>query len=268
MPHKCLTLAAAVTLLALTGCKPDSAVRTGTDVNPKSQAEPQQAGGVPVDPATAGTISGIVHFAGKAPERVRIDMSQDPVCSISTMENFSEQYVVDHGNLANVYLYVKSGPPAAMNAAPTGPIAPVILDQKGCRYTPHVLAVERDEPVEFRNSDSTMHNIHTMPTVAGNQVIDVSQGPGFAPQVRRFHAPELMMPVRCNNHPWMNAFINVSATPFFAVSAADGTFTITGLPAGTYTLGAVHEKLGEQTLQVTVQPHTTAPATFTFKPTS
>ena len=124
LPHARLALAAALALVTLTGCKPDSAVRNGTDVNPKHQLEPQQAGGVPVDPATIGTVTGTVHLSGKAPERVRIDMSQDPVCSVTGGDNFSEQFVVDHGNLANVYLFVKAGPPAAMNAAPTGPIAP------------------------------------------------------------------------------------------------------------------------------------------------
>ncbi len=73
-----------------------------------------------------------------------------------------------------------------------------------------------------------------------------------------------MMPVRCNNHPWMNAFINVSATPFFAVTDADGRFEIKGLPAGTYTLGAVHEKMGEQTMTVTIKPHTTGTADFSY----
>jgi uncharacterized protein (DUF2141 family) len=138
------------------------------------------------------------------------------------------------------------------------------MDQVGCKYVPHVIALMRGGSVEFRNSDGTMHNIHTMPSVAGNETVDVSQGAKGAPQIRQFKQPEVMMPVRCNNHPWMNAFINVSATPFFAVTDADGHFSITGLPAGTYTLAVVHEKLGEQTMTVTVEPQKTAKADFSF----
>ncbi len=216
-----------------------------------------------MDPQTLGTVAGTVHFAGKAPERVRIDMSQDPVCSMAPGENLSEQYVVHHGGLGNVYVYVKSGPAAAMSAVgPAGPAA--VLDQKGCQYVPHVLAIQRGGTVEFRNSDATMHNIHTMPMVVGNETIDVSQGPKGVPVVRRFPVVETMLPVRCNNHPWMNAFINVSETPFFAVSDGDGRFRIAGLPAGTYTLAAVHEKLGEQTATVTVEPRKLAAAQFAF----
>jgi hypothetical protein len=118
--------------------------------------------------------------------------------------------------------------------------------------------------VEFRNSDLTMHNIHTMPTVVGNESIDVSEGPKGQPVTKQFAKPELMIPVRCNNHPWMNAFINVSQTPFFAVTDASGKFSITGLPAGEYTLGAVHEKLGEKDIQVTVPAKGTATADFSF----
>jgi plastocyanin len=256
---------AAVMAAGLAGCKPSDAVKhsqeVGDGARTESVAEPPRS--APVDPATLGTVSGMVRFVGKPPQRVKIDMSEDPACAISGGDNYTEQYVVKDGKLANVYVYVKSGPPAAMSATPPTP-APVVMDQIGCKYVPHVIAVMRGGSVEFRNSDGTMHNIHTMPTVAGNETVDVSQGAKGAPQVRQFKQPEVMMPVRCNNHPWMNAFINVSATPFFAVTDADGHFSITGLPAGTYTLAVVHEKLGEQTMTVTVEPQKTAKADFSF----
>ena len=109
-----------------------------------------------------------------------------------------------------------------------------------------------------------MHNIHTMPTEVGNETIDISQGPKGAPVTRQFLKPELMMPVRCNNHPWMNAFINVSPTPSFAVSAADGRFDLRGLPPGDYVLAAVHEKLGEKTMNVHVAANAPTKAEFGF----
>jgi plastocyanin len=207
-------------------------------------------------------VEGAVHFAGKPPERLKIDMSQDPVCSSTGGENLAEQYVVHDGGLANVYVYVKSGPQAAMMTGQVSP-GPVVLDQKGCRYVPHVVAVMTGGTVEFRNSDGTMHNIHTMPD-GSNPAVDVSQGPKGAPERKQFNKPEVMMPVRCNNHPWMSAFINVSATPFFAVTDADGRFEIKGLPAGTYTLAAVHEKMGEQTITVKIASKESAKAEFTY----
>ena len=150
-----------------------------------------------------------------------------------------------------------------MQAGPTAAQA-VVLDQKHCRYVPHVIGVMAGGAVEFRNSDPTMHNIHTMPAEAGNEAVDVSQGPRGAPQTKQFCKPEMMLPVRCNNHPWMSAFINVSATPFFAVSDESGKFTIAGLPPGDYVLGAVQEKLGEKTMQVTVAAKGTARVDFSF----
>jgi plastocyanin len=255
-------------LAGLTGCKPSPAVKQaqviGNGTSPESDqpviARPLNG---PQDKTTLGMVSGTVRFAGKAPERVKIDMSMDPVCSMASGENDSEQYVVHDGKLANVYVYVKSGPAAAMGAEEPSP-APVVLDQVGCRYVPHVIAVVQGGSVEFRNSDGTMHNIHTMPTVVGNEPIDISEGAKGAPVTKTFAKPEVMIPVRCNNHPWMNAFINVSATPFFAVSDADGHFVINGLPAGAYTLAAVHEKMGEQDMTVTVAAQGTAKADFRF----
>lgn len=214
-----------------------------------------------VDPSTAGVISGKVSFDGVAPKRVTIDMSMDPACALATEPNLTEQVLVTDHALANVYVYVKSGIPPSN--APAG-TAPVVLDQKGCRYVPHVIALQQGGSVEFKNSDPTMHNIHTTPT-DGSAPVDVSEGPMGAPQTQKFANPQTMLPVRCNNHPWMNALINVAPNPYFAVTGADGSFTIPNLPPGTYTLAAVHETLGEQDIQVMVGPKATVPASFSFK---
>lgn len=243
--------AIAVALLLISGCKS------------RQPASAPVSNFTRVDAATAATISGVVHFSGKAPERVDIDMAQDPACTMGSVEkNLSEQYVVNNGGLANVFIYVKSG--LVGNFAP--PAKPAVLDQKGCRYVPHVVGAMVGQPVEFRNSDPTMHNIHPTPdgTGAAAAGFDISQAPMGDPVQHVFPQAQLMLPIRCNNHPWMNAFVNVVDNPFFAVTGADGRFTIAGLPPGTYTLGAVHEKSGEQTLQITVAPRQSATAEFTF----
>jgi plastocyanin len=259
--------AVVVTGLGVSGCKSSSgpsAGGTGSAAATPAAATSASGSATALDPATLGTVTGTVKLAGKAPAPVLIDTSMDPACGMSGAGPiYSEQYAVKNGDLANVYIYVKNGPAAAMNYTPAAG-APVVMDQKGCRYTPHVVAVMRGGSVEFRNSDVTMHNVHTMPTAVGSVPIDISQGPKGQPQDEQFNHVEQMIPVRCNNHPWMNAFVNVSATPFFAVTGADGHFEIKGLPAGDYTLGAVQEKLGEQTIQVTVKAQAAAKADFSF----
>ena len=245
------------------GCKSKPAISPGNDPSTAANSQPLDSAPLP-DPATLGSATGTVHLTGKPPAPVKIDTSMDPACGLGGAPDFnSEQYVVQDSKLANVYIYVKSGPPAAASVPST---IPVVLDQKGCRYTPHVIAVQQGGSVSFQNSDVTMHNIHTMPASvgSGNEAIDISQGPKGAPIVKQFKNAEAMLPVRCNNHPWMNAFINVSATPFFAVTDVAGHFDLRGLPAGDYVLGAVHEKLGEQTLKVTVAAKSPAKADFTF----
>jgi plastocyanin len=249
-------LAVAIVALALAGmagCKKQS---TG-------------AGSAPVyttiDWSTAGAIQGTVHYAGAPPKPIEIDMNQDPACTLGPTL-YSEQYVVSNGGgFANVFIYIKDGLGNRVYAAPA---EPVDIDQKGCRYVPHVVGVMVGQPVRFTNSDPTMHNVHMVPTVAGNQAVDISQPPANgqngAQDERTFRAPELMMPVRCNNHPWMQAFINVSANPFFAVSDVSGRYMIKGLPPGTYTVVADQEQLGQKIATVTVPAQGTVTQDFTY----
>jgi len=263
MKQGTIWIAAALMATSIVGCKGKPATESPASApQPATPAAP--AANQPALPMISlGSVTGTVHFTGKAPAPVKIDMSMDPACEMSGGgDNMSEQFAVRNGKLGNVFVYVKSGPPAAFTIGSVGPA--VVMDQKGCRYVPHVIGVLKGQSVEFRNSDITMHNIHTIPSAAGSQSIDISQSPKGASQVKQFNIVETMIPVRCNNHPWMNAFINVSQTPFFAVTDSDGNFSLNGLPAGDYTLAAVHEKLGEQTIHITVKAVSTTDAAFTF----
>ncbi len=213
-----------------------------------------------IDVANGATVSGTIHFTGQTKSPIEIDMAQDPACSMSGA-NMTEQYVIHNGGLANVFVYIKDG---LGNKAYPIPRTPVAIDQKGCRFLPHVSGAMVGQQVAFSNSDSTMHNVHMTPAVAGNDAFDVSQGPNSGPDRRQFHAPELMIALRCNNHPWMQAYLNVVSNPFFAVSDAEGRYTIQGLPPGTYTLVADHEQLGQQTATVTVAARQKTKADFSY----
>jgi plastocyanin len=246
-----LALAAAV---LLAGCKPDAALK---------KAEVVGRGSLPGRHPSedSSTVTGTITFKGPAPKMPRLDTSMDPACALGGGVVSSESIVGNKNRLANVYVYIKTGAPTSDAIDGT---QPVVLDQRSCRYKPHVIAVQRGGVVEFRNSDPTMHAIHTVPQTPGEASIDISQGLGAPPQQRKFIQPEVMLPVRCPLHPWMSAFINVADNPFFAVSATDGTFKITGLPPGDYTLAAVHETLGEQDVQFTVAPRSRMTQDFTF----
>jgi len=208
-----------------------------------------------------GTVSGKVTYEGTPAKMKPIDMSKEPSCAkMYPTPPMAETVVTGSGNsLENVVVYVSAGVPDD-----PAPSTAAVFTQKGCRYIPHVIGVQVGQPVEFTNSDPTMHNIHTTADTPTNPEIDISQPPKGGTTQRVFAHPELMIPVRCNNHPWMNAFINVAPTPFFAVTDAEGKFTISGLPAGDYVLTAVHEKMGEQDIHVTVKPQETAKADYSF----
>ncbi|HLK65371.1 MAG TPA: hypothetical protein VKU19_18155 [Bryobacteraceae bacterium] len=215
-----------------------------------------------VDPATAGSLSGTVRFTGKAPAKKIIDMSGDPACvEAHHGKAYGESLVVNgKGDLANVFVYVKSGLEGKTFETPT---TPVMFDQRGCWFSPRVFGIQAGQPLQISNSDPVTHNVHPIAQV--NREWNHSQGPGDAPLARKFHRLEVMIPVKCNIHSWMHAFIGVLDHPYFAVSGPDGAFAIPNLPPGDYVVEAWHEKLGVQQVRVSVAPSAKQEIGFTFK---
>ena len=214
------------------------------------------------DGAQAGaTISGTVRFTGTKPVMAKIDMSDEPVCKGKYQAPPTKEDVVvnANGTLANVFVYVKAGLPAAYTARPVA--APVVLDQNGCRYHPHVFGLLVGQTLSIKNSDGVAHNIKAKGVK--NRPFNISQ-PNMMMTPRSFTTPEVMVALECNVHGWMKAWLGVLPHPFFAVTGADGSFRISGLPPGTYTIEAWHERYGTQTATVTVAGTQTKTSDFTF----
>ena len=173
----------------------------------------------------------------------------------------SETFVSDNGGLDNVFVYVKDGLGSYYFDTPS---TPVKLDQHGCRYRPHVFGVQVGQPLEFVNSDATLHNVHAVPaTEPGVQFSQPIQT--HEETASSFTKPEVMVPFKCDVHGWMTAYVGVLDHPYFAVTKAGGGFELKNLPAGTYTIEAWHEKLGTQTQTVTVADNDKKEITLTFK---
>jgi plastocyanin len=232
------------------------------DDRPERAERTTQQPSTPFDQSTAAEITGKVTFEGERPRLPVIHMDQDPVC---VAKHSSPVYIEDgevnaNGTLPNVFVYIKEGAEKYSFATPT---APVILDQVGCMYKPHVLGIVVGQVLKVVNSDATTHNIHPMPK--NNREWNESQPPGAAPLQKRFAHPEIMIPVKCNQHPWMRAYIGVTRNPLFAVTGRDGTFTIRGVPPGDYTLEAWTATFGTRTQKVTVAPNQTETVNFVFR---
>jgi plastocyanin len=223
------------------------------------------AGGASTPAATdkadgPGVISGTVVFLGTAPPPRPLRTDSDPLCKPEPGATSETLLVGAENRLQNVFVYVKDGLGSRTYPVPT---TPVVLDQKGCRYIPHVLGVQVGQTVRITNSDAALHNVNGSPK--DNRPFNFGQPAGVPAATRVFDKPEIGMPFRCDVHPWMNAYAGVVSHPFFAVTGADGSFEIKGLPAGTYTIEAWHEQLGTQTQSVTVDEKAPAKPTFEFK---
>jgi plastocyanin len=210
------------------------------------------------------TIRGTVTLVGKHPANRRIDESADPVCASLDPAARTESVIGRHGRLANVFVYIKSGK-ALDDFSFAARRANVVLDQRGCRFVPHVLGMQTSQTLEVLNSDPTTHNVHKTPKM--NPDWNQSQPAGSGPLVSSFTHSEVMVPIKCNQHPWMKAYVGVLSHPFFAVSDRDGSFRIEGLPPGDYTLAAWHEEFGDKTLPLMIAPASQQVVNLSFRST-
>jgi hypothetical protein len=232
----------------------------GKDEAASSNEGTQAAAGQQSGPRGNATVNGTVSFAGTAPANPAIDMTEEAQCKAKHSGTITDpQFVIRDGKVGNVFVYVKGGLPAG--ASYSAPAEAVTIDQDGCIYKPRVFGAMVGQTIDIKNSDPVLHNIKAVPKA--QRGFNISQ-PRPMTTKRSFNSREVMVPLECNVHSWMQAYVGVLDHPFFATTGEDGTFRITGLPAGTYEIEAWHEKLGTRTMSVTVGDGETKTADFNF----
>jgi len=251
--HGARGLATLASLLALWACAPEPAA-----------PPPPPPGALPAGQAIgSATIEGRVMFDGPPPARRPIRMSSEAACHKPGSSPLSEDLIVSPGGgLKNAYVHITSGLGDRVFAPPQ---TPAVMDQSGCLFGPHLLDVQANQIIEFANSDPVVHNVRA--AAETNRSFNVSM-PGNGKKVRRFFSEPEIVKIRCDIHAWMSAFVAVERHPFHQVTGEDGSFSLRGLPAGSYEVEVWHERLGTQRHQVEVGEGGTGKVDFTFKPRS
>jgi hypothetical protein len=216
----------------------------------------------PVDTATAGVVSGFIKLEGMPPKMRAINLRSVPSCNeMHKTPALTEDVVMGNDSmLQNVVVYLKgdftpySFPDNTESAK---------IDQVGCIYTPHVLAVTTHTPVQVHNSDSATHN--SLAITKANSPWNETQAVGGTPVQRVFSAPEVALALKCNIHPWMKVYVAVFNHPYFQVTGKDGSFTLKNVPPGNYTLMAWQERYGMIEQPITVAPNGSQSVTLSYK---
>src|SRR5262245_37508284 len=206
------------------------------------------------------TVTGKISFEGTPPPNEKVQMSSDPYCQMHAADYPTVETVkVSDGGLENTIVFVSSGLPTGTSYAP--PTDPIEINQQNCHYIPHVFTMRTNQPLKIRNSDMTLHNIHAW--AEKNPQFNVGQAVAGMVSETKFANPEVPLPVKCDVHKWMGAFIGVFDHPFNTVSKPGGTFELK-LPPGNYEITAWHEKFGKKTMMVTVADNDKKEVNFSF----
>lgn len=210
----------------------------------------------------AGDVTGTISFEGTAPNEIPIPL--DPLCGRLHPGGklTTSFYKVTDGKLGDVFVYVTEGLPAGKTY--DKPSTDAVLDQKNCVYVPYILGAQTGQTIRVKNSDALLHNVHPTPMVKPNKEYNKAQLPKGPDLTFSWDTPEVFLRFKCDVHPWMFAYVGLVDHPFHAVAGDDGSFKISGLPAGEYTIEAYHRKLGKQTAKVKVTD-AGGKADFTFK---
>ena len=254
-----------LTVIAATACggSQTSTTTTSQQSSPAAAAAPAAAPAAPAGGGAAGSgsgsIAGKVSFEGTPDAPQKVKLSADAKCAAMHKDGLERQTIkVKDGGLAEALVYVKSG----LSGSYPAPAEPVVLDQQGCDYHPHMVAMQAGQGLKIRNSDDTLHNIHPKPKA--NEEFNLGQPRKGMESERKFDKPETMIPVGCDVHPWMRAYISVLSNPFFAITKDDGSYEIKGLPDGEYEVEVLHGKVKGTTQKVSVKGGA-AKADFTVK---
>lgn len=235
MDRRRIQILGALLLVAVMGCEKQTA------------AAPTVA-----SPMGTATIVGRVVLRGQPPALPLIDVSSVADCAKLHPNGIPDEAIVaaPDGALQNVIVYLEGAPSAAGKEASLA--APVVLDQMGCRYLPHVVALQTGQTLRVQSSDPFLHNVHVLSTSnPAENFAELASAGNPSSSDLHFAQPEIFQ-VKCDVHPWMRAWVGVFNHPYFAVTPADGSFRIERVPAGHFTLVAWQERLGRlsQTLAV------------------
>jgi plastocyanin len=259
-------LLASLTILA--GCgggggetTPAAPATEGPAPAEEAAAPPPAAPAGEPGPTGSSTITGTVKYEGEIPPARPVRMEADPGCAKKhSTPPESEFLVLGEGNtMGNVYVSVTGGLPGGSYPPPA---EPAVLDQEGCKYVPHVLGVMQNQKIRVLNSDGLLHNVHALPKK--NKEFNTAMPATRTETEVAFSEAEEMFKIKCDVHPWMGAWVQVSSHPFFDVTGEDGSFTLANLPAGSYEVSVWHEKLGTATQSVEVADGGGAELSFTM----